>query len=235
MSSDQREEIAVQEEDGKSLNRNSSFIGDKKKLIVGAVGLIIILIAGFAFYQRNATEQELEASLALSRIKTYVDAGEFQKALSGDPSKKVRGNEIVGLESIVTQYEPTNAGKSAALLAGVSLTSLNKYAEAENYFKIASKSSADIVSINGLLGHASCLENNKNYEEAVSIYEKALGKSEKSGSKDKVLYLMGLCFERMGKSDLSSKYLVRLVNEFEFSEYSGDAKVLLGKNGTVLE
>ncbi|MBL8999142.1 MAG: tetratricopeptide repeat protein, partial [Gemmatimonadetes bacterium] len=74
------------------------------KYVVAGVAGVAALIAGIIFYTNNQATKEEEAALALSRVRSYVESGDYKKALDGDPSKKVRNNEILGLRQIVEEY-----------------------------------------------------------------------------------------------------------------------------------
>lgn len=213
----------------------SNWLQGNLMYIVGGVIAIVLVIFGIKWYSSNMEEKEQVASLALSRVKTYYDAGEWQKALDGDPNKKVRNETIIGLKSIVDEYESTSAGKSAALYAGNAFVMLKKMDEAEKYFEIASKADSKIVVVGAKSGLAGCLESKKNYKEAADIYEKLLEMADEVGGKDRYELYAGLCYEKLGDKVNSEKMYRNLLAEFENSEYAGEAKSGLVRLGMVVE
>jgi len=208
--------------------------GNLKYIIVGIVGIIIVIF-GIQWYSNNKSESEASAGLALSRVRTYYDAGEWQKALDGDPNKKVRNESVIGLKAIVDEYGSTSAGRSAALFAGNALIMQKKMDEAENYFEIASKADSKIVVVGAKSGLASCLEAKQNYKEAAEIYEKLLSEAEVVGGKDRFELYAGLCYEKLGDKAKSEKMYRDLLAEFESSEFAAEAKSGLVRLGTVVE
>lgn len=204
-------------------------------LIVGVIAGVAVLIGGYAWYSKSSAENEELASLALSRVKSYYEAGDYQKALNGDPAKTVRGEQIVGLQAIVSEYGGTNAGKVASLYAGNSLLALNKASDAESYFDKASNSPSEIVSVGGKAGVAACKEQSGDYQSAASLYESMIAQSEKIGSKDRTLLMAGLNYEKAGNKEKAEKMYRDLIAEFENSELAGEAKSGLVRIGTVLD
>ena len=216
-------------------NRLSILIENKGRVIIASCVVLVLAIVGVYFYNNNQTQKESEASLALSRIRSYVEAGEFEKALSGDPVKKVRGNEIIGLRLLVDEYSSTESGKSAALLAGNAEFSLRKFDEAARYFDISKNSSSAMIRLQSFAGIGACYELQSKYEDAVNSYEHAIEISANSGLRDKLLLCTAQCYQKLGNSEKASKCLRDLIGEFEYSEYLADAKSILSKLGTVVE
>lgn len=204
-------------------------------LIVAVIAGVAVLIGGYAWYSKYSAENEELASLALSRVKSYYEAGDYQKALNGDPSKTVRGEQVIGLQAIVDEYGGTNASKVASLYAGNALLALNKASEAESYFDKASGSSSEIVAVGGKSGVAACKEQAGDYQSAAGIYEGMISQAEKTGSKDRTLLMAGLSYEKAGNKEKAEKMYRDLLAEFENSELVGEAKSGLVRIGTVLD
>lgn len=207
-------------------NRNATLI---------AVAVALIAIVGFWLYRSSDFGDSPEASLALSRIMPYVEAGDMQKALNGDPTKKVRGEDVLGLAAIVDQYSSSHAGKTAALHAAIASLSLKKTDDAKRYFEIAEGSSSSYVAAGAQAGLASVKESEGDYVGAAELYEKAVVSSENSGAKDKYEYYAGMCYEKSGDKVKAQKMYENLLAEFEFSEFAGEAKAGLTRLGIVVE
>lgn len=205
------------------------------KIVIGIIGVAVLGVAGYYLYSSMQEGSEKESALALSRIKPYIDRNEWQKALDGDQAKKVRGNDIVGLKSIVEEYGSTQSGKVAALYAGNALFTLKKYSEAEEYFEKASNSSSDVIELGGKAGLASCKEAQNKVSEAATEYEALIPIAEKIGSKDRYQFLAALCYEKSGNKEKAEKLYRNLLAEFEESEFSGEAKSGLIRLGTIVE
>ncbi len=208
----------------------------KIKNIGYAVIAVLAIGLGYYFYTGMQETSNDEAMTALSRISSYYETGQFQKALDGDPARNIRGGKVIGLKAIVSEYGGTSAGSFAALYAGTSLMNLGKYSEAMPYFETASGSEDATVSAGGKAGMAACKEESNNFEEAASLYEAA------AGSKDGPMYeryalFAALNYEKAsagGSGSAKEKaiaLLKGLIAKNSGSEYTAEAKMGLARLG----
>jgi len=84
-------------------------IGKIKKIGFALIAVLAIGL-GYYFYTGMQETNNEEAMTALSRISSYYETGQFQKALDGDPSRSIRGGKVIGLKAIVSEYGGTSAG-----------------------------------------------------------------------------------------------------------------------------
>jgi predicted negative regulator of RcsB-dependent stress response len=212
-----------------------ALIGKLKMLGYALVGILAIGF-GYYFYSGMQETTNEEAMTALSRISSYYESGQFQKALDGDPSRTIRGGKVIGLKAIVSEYGGTPAGAFAALYAGSSLVNIGKYSEALPYLETASASDDATVSAGGKAGMAACNEELKNYEEAASLYIEA------AGTKDSPLYerytlFAALNYEKAsanGSGEAKEKaitLLKGLTMKNSGSDYTNEAKMGLARLG----
>jgi len=200
--------------------------------------LVGILAIGFGYYFYSGMQETTneEAMTALSRISSYYETGQFQKALDGDPARSIRGGKVMGLKAIVSEYGGTPAGAFAALYAGTSLLNIGKYSEAMPYFESAAGRDDQTVSAGGKAGLAACKEELKNYEEAATLYESA------AGAKDSPLYeryalFAALNYEKAtagGSGSAKEKAITimkGLVAKNSGSDYTNEAKMGLARLG----
>jgi len=200
--------------------------------------LVGILAIGFGYYFYSGMQETTneEAMTALSRISSYYETGQFQKALDGDLARSIRGGKVIGLKAIVSEYGGTPAGAFAALYAGTSLLNIGKYSEALPYFESAAGSDDQTVSAGGKAGLAACKEEMKNYEEAATLYESA------AGAKDSPLYeryalFAALNYEKAsagGSGSAKEKAITimkGLVVKNSGSDYTNEAKMGLARLG----
>ena len=208
------------------------------KLKIFGYGLVGILAIGFGYYFYSGMQETTneEAMTALSRISSYYETGQFQKALDGDPARSIRGGKVIGLKAIVSEYGGTPAGAFAALYAGTSLLNIGKYSEALPYYESAAGSDDQTVSAGGKAGLAACKEEMKNYEEAATLYESA------AGAKDSPLYeryalFAALNYEKAsagGSGSAKEKAITimkGLVAKNSGSDYTNEAKMGLARLG----
>jgi tetratricopeptide (TPR) repeat protein len=212
-----------------------ALIGKIKKIGFALIAVLAIGL-GYYFYTGMQEASNDEAMTALSRISSYYETGQFQKALDGDPSRSIRGGKVIGLKAIVSEYGGTSAGSFAALYAGTSLMNLGKYSDAMPYFESAIGSDDEMVSAGGKAGLAACKEEMKNFEEAASLYEAA------AGPKDGPMYerytlFAALNYEKAaanGSGNAKEKaitLLKGLLAKNSGSEYTSEAKMGLARLG----
>jgi len=208
----------------------------KLKMFGYVLGAVLLIGFGYYFYSGMQETTNEEAMTALSRISSYYETGQFQKALDGDPTRSIRGGKVIGLKDIVSEYGSTPAGTFAALYAGTSLLNLGKFSEAVSYFETASNSDDPTVSAGGKAGLAACKEETKNYEEAAGLYEVA------AGPKDGPLYERYALFAALNYEKASSNgsgtakekaitLFKGLIAKNSGSEYTSEAKMGLARLG----
>lgn len=208
-----------------------------RRVRYGAIAVLVAVAAvlGYLLWRSSHRESEQEAALLLSRVLPYIEAQQYDQALNGDPKKLVRGEPVQGLLAIADTYGGTEAGKSAALYVAQIYFERKRYGDAERYFDHASDSDALLVRIAAQAGRAACYEQQNQFEKAAELYERILPEAETIGAKDKYILFAALCHEKAGKLDRARDLYRALLAEFEFSEYSAQAKAGLVRLGTVVE
>ncbi len=215
-----------------------SYIENNRKMVMGvSIAIIVIVIAVFLgknWIEKSNAEKNSSASFALSKVLPYLMGNDFDKALNGDKSVIVNGKPVLGLIEIVKNYEGTKPGKIAALYAGNCFVSLDKYAEAGKYFKIATESESAVIKEGANAGLGVCSESEGKFEEAVQNYEKAILVAKTPGTRNKYEYFQGLCYEKLGQKEKAEKVYRDIIAE-NASEFVGMAKGGLIRIGTIIE
>lgn len=209
----------------------------RKQINIGAIGLIVVLALIFViryFASKAEEEKERKASVAISRVKEYLDNADYQKALYGDNSRQVRGEKVIGLIDIVKEYKSTPQGKVAALYAGNSFLYLDKYTEAIEYFNVALNSKAKIILEGANAGLAVAYEKLNNYEQAAKYWGNASNFAEAVPIKDRYAYFQAICLEKLGQKDKAVE-LYRTIIGHNQSEFVGLAKGGLVRFGIIIE
>jgi len=210
------------------------FIQKNGRMIITVSLAAIILVGLILLFRSNSAKNEANASLALSRIETFYTNGEFEIALHGsDTLPLIRGERIIGLVAIVSEYGSTKAGQRATLFAADSYFNLGDFAEAKKYYEKAIKSNIDVVKIGGLAGTAACNEKAGKLKEAADDYIKAADLVQSETLKLRYMYFGGLCYEKAGNTDLAIKAFRNIINLNKFGEFNNLAKagiVRLGEN-----
>ena len=144
------------------LTEAGSRIADNKKIILIAVGVILVVAAfvlSYLFIYRNP---HMEAAFeAYNGVETQV---------LNDSTAAAQYMEVAD------RYKSDDAGKLAALSAGESLYAQGKYEEAAEYLKRFS-SKDDVLEANALVLTGDCYVNMQNYDEALNFYQRAVRKA----------------------------------------------------------
>jgi predicted negative regulator of RcsB-dependent stress response len=202
-----------------------------KPVIVGVV-VIVLIAVGYWWYSSTQAERNAEAATQLSRVRGAFEVGEFNKALVGGDSLPMYGaDKVMGLLDISEQYEGTDAGAIAALMAGNALANLGRIGEAAAQFERAQSSDAEVVKVGAMKGLALVQEDAGNYADAAALYEKAAAQGAKTGLEDDCFYKAGLCYEKAKSNEKAAEMYRTVVKKFEMSESSGLARLGLARLG----
>ena len=171
--------INVQAPESESLNIREAFFLKNKKIILGAVAAIIVVIAGFFVYNTQISgPREDKASTMLGKGQTYFNNEMFDQALNGD------GAGYIGFAKIASEYGSTDAGNLANLYAGLCYANLGKWAEAEKSLAAFSSKGAQMISpaAEAALGDAYAHLNK--LDDAVSAFKKAASMADSKADDD---------------------------------------------------
>jgi tetratricopeptide (TPR) repeat protein len=230
----EEQESSVKKEES-AASKLQSFILDNKILVITGSLIVIAMVALYIYFDTSRQASSMEASLALSRIFPYYEQGNYELALNGDPSIKVRGEDILGLKEIVVKYENTSQGRVAALYAANAYMELEKIEESKSYFEIALKSDSDLIKSGANAGLGLYFESKDDLKEAASYYEEASKLSGESSGKFRYLYYSALCYEKSGDNTKAEELYREIIGNNQFSEFLGLAKAGLTRLGTIIE
>jgi len=207
-------------------------VRSQAKPVIAGVIVIVLIVVGYWWYSSTQAERNAEAATQLSRVRGAFEVGEFNKALVGGDSLPMYGaDKVMGLLDISEQYEGTDAGAIAALMAGNALANLGRIGEAAAQFERAQYSDAEVVKVGAMKGLALVQEDAGNYAEAAALYEKAAAQGAKTGLEDDCFYKAGLCYEKAKSNEKAAEMYRTVVKKFEMSESSGLARLGLARLG----
>jgi tetratricopeptide (TPR) repeat protein len=117
--------VAVEE----ALSRSEQFIERNQNILIGAVVVIVLLIAGYIGYTRFILEpREREARAEMFMAERFFENEQYQLALEGDG-----GN--LGFLDIISEYRMTRSANLARYYAGISALRLGDYEDAISQLK----------------------------------------------------------------------------------------------------
>lgn len=147
---------------------SEAFFSKNKKVILGAVAAVVIIIAGFFLYKSFvAGPREEKASTALAKGQEYFNSEQFDKALNGD------GSGYVGFARIADDYSSTDAGNLAKLYAGLCNANLGKWEAASKFLDSYSPASDAMVSPAAVAALGNAYANLNQLDKAVDNLKKA--------------------------------------------------------------
>lgn len=214
----------------------NGFVQNNWKATIILSVAIIVLVGLILLFRANVEKNEYNASKALSRIETYYLNGQYEDALyAPDSLPLIRGEKIIGLVKIVTEYGSTKAGERASLYAADAYYQLAKFDDAKIYYEKAINSNIPEIKIGGYAGTATCDERNGKLQEAANNYAKAVELIGDDGLKIRYMYFAGLCTEKAGKKDEAIKIYRQIVDLNKFGEFNNMAKAGIVRLGDIVE
>lgn len=145
-----KQQVAAQEEINETVSKAGQWIIDNQNILTWIIcGIAAVILAVMAINNYVVKPNSLAASNENAKAVVYFNQGDFEKALNGDDA------DCMGFEEIASKYSWYQAGKLAALYAGVCYFNQGEFEEAAKYLK---KFSADDIMVdpaaNLLLGDA---------------------------------------------------------------------------------
>ncbi|MCC2545754.1 cytochrome C biosynthesis protein [Hymenobacter sp. BT175] len=147
------------------LANSEDFLRRNKNLLLGALAVVVLAVAGAFGYYTWRTTQDTKAQGLMFQAVNYWEADSLKKAMKGD-------GQYPGLEAIAADYSGTKAGNLANFYAGVGALKDGKFQAAIDYLEDFSSDDLLVQArAYALLGDANS-ELGK-YKEAADFYQKA--------------------------------------------------------------
>lgn len=166
MALSQEKKSAKKEEN--ALNGKETVFLKNRKIIIGAIVAVIVIIAGYLLYKNYyAAPRAEEASTALAKGQDYFANQQFDKALNGD------GAGYKGFKAISSDYSGTDAANLANLYAGLCYANLDKWNDAVKYLESYSPADDEMVSPAAVAALGNAYAHVKQLDKAVETLKKA--------------------------------------------------------------
>ncbi len=177
-----------------ALTKTEQFIENHLKLVLYAIGGIVVVILGFLGYHKFiSSPNEKEAQQQIFAAQNYFSVDSFDLAINGD------GNAL-GFLDIIDNYGSTSAGNLAKYYTGISYLHLGDYNKAIDYLK---KFKTDDMIVGPLAKSAigDAYVELREYKKAESAYEAALALSENEFTAPAIKNKLALIYEELGKKE----------------------------------
>ena len=196
-------------------------ISRNKYLLGGILGVIVLVVGGYFFYQYTVNSQESDAQVELYPAEYYFKADSFNLALKGNEN-------YAGFEEIAEDYSMSPAGNLANFYAGISALKKGDFKLAIEFLNDFSTSDPIIQArAYSAIGDAQ-MELDK-YQEAASFYNKAA--SYRPNEYFTPLYLIKLALAQEKKGDFAAavKTYEKIIKEYPKSSEITNAKKFKGR------
>ena len=203
------------QEVNEALTGAGKWIEDNSNLLSWIVtGIAVVVLAIIAINTYILKPKALDASNENAKAVVYFMAGDLDKALNGDDA------ECIGFEAIADDYRLFQAGKLAALYAGICYYEKGEYEDAAKYLKRFSAKDLNIApSAYQLLGDT--YVELEEYGKAAKAFEKAA----KTGNEmiaPMSLKKAGLIYLEEGKNAKAKKAFELIRDKYPTSQEAQD-------------
>lgn len=191
-----------------ALTQSEAFIIKNKKIIIGIVVALILIVAGTLMYKNLYAEpREEKAQVALFKGQEYFAQESFELALNGDSLG------YVGFLKIADQYSGTDAANLAKAYAGLSYKQLGEFDKAIKSLESFSGNDQMISpSILGAIGN--CYAELENLDKATSYLLKAADKADNTTLSPIFLIQAGTIYEKQERFGDAEKVYQKVKDKY---------------------
>ena len=154
-------------------NKTEEFFNKNKKLILGGIGAILLIIVAIIGYKQFIVKpREAKANYALSKPQVTF----------GNPGDSTSLNNFI---NVVNEYGSTNAGNLANLYTGLEYARQEKWEEAVKYLEAFEPGNDLLISPMAIVALGDAYANMKKFDEAVSAFKRAADVANKASNDGK--------------------------------------------------
>lgn len=201
-----------------------SFFEENMKSITFIVSGVIVLLLLYIGYQRLYLAPRAERAAAeMYKAEQYATIDSLQrKAIDGDGS-------YLGFKEIADEYSNTKSANIANAYLGGLYLKQGEYENAINYLEKYSATGSKILDplVIGLTGDA--YSELKDYNKAISFYQKAANKSENDYTTPLFLKKLGLVYEELNELEKAEDAYVKIKTDFPESAQHEEIEVKIAR------
>ena len=175
---------------GEVISKTEAFVEKNKKILIGAIVAIVVIVAAFFAIRAYNEGRGETANEEIFAAEQWFAQDSLQLALKGNAMH-------MGFEAIADEYGSTKAGNRAKYCAGIAYMSLGDYNKAIDYLK-SYKGKDDLTPIMAKVLIGDAYYELKNVKEAVSYYEKAANMDDNDFTAPYALFKAGLANMNLG-------------------------------------
>lgn len=206
---------------GEVYTKSEQFIENNKKSLMVAVGVFVLVVAGWFAYKSYISGQETEAQSAIWKAEYYFTVDSLDKALEGD-------GQYFGLEYIAENYKGTKTASLANYYAGVIYMEKGDLEYAIDYLKKADIDD-EVLGAVAIGSIGDCYVNLGEYNEAVKYFNKAVSHSDNSFTAPIYLNKAAIVYEVLNNYSKAADNYERIIDEYGDSPEASKVKKNLAR------
>ncbi len=207
-------------EDPDALEGRLEDVGDyfqqNRNIVLGILGGIVLLVAGFFGYRYYVSTQDETAQVELFPSVYQLEADSLKKALNGN-------GKSPGLLSVADNYGSTPGGNLASFYAGLGLLKEGKYDEAIEHLKNFSSSDLLVQARAYALTGDAYMEK-KSFDEAADYYRKAADYKANKYFTPGYLLKLAIAYEQAKQNDKAIDAYNEIIEKYGQSAEAASAK-----------
>ncbi len=207
-------------------DKASDLFEEKKNLIFGGIGLILLIVIGFWFYKfQYMAPRSQKADNELYKADQMMERDSFSLALNGKSVAGQAGN-FIGYLGVIEQYSGTEASNLAHYKAGAACLRMGKLDLALAYLKNYSGPEELQTQAYNMMGDAASSLNKM--DEALGYYKKAANTTDNVSLSLYSLYKAGKLSEHKGDMEAARGFYTQILEkDKEIGERLGVEKDLI--------
>lgn len=177
-----------------ALNKSEAFFVKNKKLIIGAIIALFVIVGGFFAYSNLVAKPNQEkASTMLAKGQAYFLQGKYDEAINGDKTG------YIGFLQIAKKYSGTDAGNLAKLYAGLSYAQKGEAKSAIKFLEDFDAANDLLISPASIGALGNCYAQDGQTDKAIELLKKAADKANSNSLSPIFLNQAGKLLESQNK------------------------------------
>lgn len=206
---------------GQVYTKSEQFVENNKKTLMAAVGVFVVVVAGWFAYQSYIGGQEVEAQASIWKSEYYLSVDSLDKALEGD-------GQYFGFEYIAENYKGTKTANLANYYIGIIYKEKGDLEYAIEYLKNANIDDEVLGSVAiGSIGD--CYVDLGDYDQAIKYFNKAVSNSDNSFSAPIYLNKAAIAYEAIGKYSQAASNYQTIIDKYANSPEANKVKKNLAR------
>lgn len=201
---------------GRVYSKSEQFIESNKRLLVIAVGILVLLVAGYFGFTTYLNNQNTEAMENIWKAEYYFEIDSLDLAVEGD-------GQYFGFDFIAQNYGMTKTGKLANYYLGVIYKEKGELELALDHFK-KGKVEDEILGAISLGNMGDIYVELGDYQQALTYFNKAISHSDNSFTSPIYLNKAAIVYAYLENYKKATEYYQQVVDEYPNSQEARDVK-----------